>query len=50
MYEKTNIIKNTNVDFFDFSVLRLAFHNDITLICAAILMAICIVISFAKKQ
>lgn len=32
------------------TILSLAFHNDITLISAAILMAICIVISFAKKQ
>ena len=32
------------------TILGLAFHNDITLISAAILIAICIVISFAKKQ
>lgn len=32
------------------SVLSLTFHNDITLICAAILMAICICISFVKEQ
>ena len=32
------------------TVLSLVFHNDITLIIAAILMAVCIVISFAKKQ
>ncbi len=32
------------------TILSLAFHNDITLISAAILMAICIVISFAKQQ
>lgn len=32
------------------TILGLAFHNDITLICAAILIAICIVISSAKKQ
>lgn len=31
-------------------ILSLALHNDITLISAAIVMAICIVISFAKKQ
>lgn len=32
------------------TVLSLAMHNDITLIIAAVLMAVCIVISFAKKQ
>lgn len=31
-------------------LISLAVHNDIVLISAAILMAICIIISFAKKQ
>ena len=32
------------------TVLSLIFHNYITLIIAGVLMAICIVISIAKKQ
>lgn len=32
------------------TALSLVFHNDMTLIIAAILMAVCVVISFAKKQ
>lgn len=31
------------------NILSLSFHNDVTLIISAILMAICIIISFSKK-
>ena len=30
-------------------LISLAVHNDIALICAAILMTVCIIIRFAKK-
>lgn len=32
------------------TVLSLVFHNDMILIIATILMAVCVVISFAKKK
>ena len=48
--KKEIIIKILLVIALILTVLSLAFHNDITLIIAAILMAVCIVISFAKKQ
>ena len=50
MYEKGNNNKNIVGHCFDFNRTQPFFHNDITLIIAAILMAVCIVISFAKKQ
>lgn len=31
-------------------LISLAVHNDVTLIIATVLMAVCIIISFAKKQ
>lgn len=48
--EKEIIIKILLVIALILTVLSLVFHNYITLIIAAILMAVCIVISFAKKQ
>lgn len=48
--KKEIIIKILLVIALILTVLSLVFHNDITLIIAAILMAVCIVISFAKKQ
>ena len=48
--EKEIIIKILLVIALILTVLSLVFHNDITPIIAAILMAVCIVISFAKKQ
>ena len=48
--KKEIIIKILLVFALILTVLSLFFHNDITLIIAAILMAVCIVISFAKKQ
>ena len=48
--KKEIIIKILLVFALILTVLSLVFHNDITLIIAAVLMAICIVISFAKKQ
>lgn len=48
--KKEIIVKTSLVIALILTVLSLVFHNDITLIIAAILMAVCIVISFAKKQ
>ncbi len=48
--KKEIIIKILLVIALILTVLSLVFHNDITLIIAAILLAVCIVISFAKKQ
>ena len=48
--KKEIIIKILLVIALILTVLSLVFHNDITLVIAAVLMAICIVISFAKKQ
>lgn len=48
--KKEIIIKILLVIALILTVLSLVFHNDITLIIAAVLMAVCIVISFAKKQ
>ena len=48
--KKEIIIKILLVIALILTVLSLVFHNYITLIIAAILMAVCIVISFAKKQ
>lgn len=48
--KKEIIIKILLVIALILTVLSLVFHNDITLIIAVILMAVCIVISFAKKQ
>ena len=48
--KKEIIIKILLVIALILTVLSLVFYNDITLIIAAILMAVCIVISFAKKQ
>ena len=48
--KKEIIIKILLVIALILTVLSLVLHNDITLIIAAILMAVCIVISFAKKQ
>lgn len=48
--KKEIIIKILLVIALILTVLSLVFHNDITLIIATILMAVCIVISFAKKQ
>ena len=48
--KKEIIVKISLVIALLLTVLSLVFHNDIPLIIAAILMAVCIVISFAKKQ
>ena len=48
--KKEIIVKISLVIALLLTVLSLVFHNDITLIIAAILMAVCIVIGFAKKQ
>lgn len=48
--KKEIIVKISLVIALLLTVLSLVFHNDITLIIAAVLMAVCIVISFAKKQ
>ena len=32
------------------SMISLIYHNDVTLIIAALLIAVCIVVSFVKKQ
>lgn len=44
------IIKILLVIALILTVLSLVFHNDMTLMIAAILMAVCVLISFAKKQ
>ena len=48
--KKEIIIKILLVIALILTVLSLVFHNDMTLIIAAIMMAICIVISFGKKH
>ena len=48
--KKEIVVKILLVIALILTVLSLVLHNDITLIIAAILMAVCIVISFAKKQ
>ena len=48
--KKEIIIKILLVITLILTVLSLVFHNDITLIIAAIIMAVCVVISFTKKQ
>lgn len=48
--KKEIIIKILLVIALILTVLSLVFHNDMTLMIAAILMAVCILISFAKKQ
>lgn len=48
--KKEIIVKISLVIALLLTVFSLVFHNDITLIIAAVLMAVCIVIGFAKKQ
>ena len=48
--KKEIIIKVLLVIALILTVLSLVFHNDMTLMIAAILMAVCVLISFAKKQ
>lgn len=48
--KKEAILKILLVIAWILTVLSLVFHNDMTLIIAAILMAVCVVISFAKKR
>lgn len=48
--KKEIIVKISLVIALLLTVLSLVFYNDITLIIAAVLMAVCIAISFAKKQ
>ena len=48
--KKEIIIKILLVIALILTVLSLVFHNDMTLMIAAILMAVCVLISFAKKQ
>ncbi len=48
--EKQTVLKILLVIALLLTVISLIFHNDITLIIAAILMAICVIISFAKKR
>ncbi len=48
--KKETLLRILSSIAFVLTILSLALHNDITLISAAIVMAICIVISFAKKQ
>ena len=48
--KKEIIIKTPMVIALILSVFSLVFHNDMTLIIAAIMMAVCIIISFGKKQ
>lgn len=47
---KKEIIKTLMAIALILTVFSLVFHNDMTLIIAAIMMAVCIVISFGKKQ
>lgn len=48
--KKETILKVLLVIALILTVLSLVFHNDMTLIIATILMAVCVVISFAKKK
>lgn len=48
--KKEIIIKTLMVIALILIVFSLVFHNDMTLIIAAIMMAVCIVIGFGKKQ
>lgn len=47
---KKEIIKTLMIIALILTVFSLVFHNDMTLIIAAIMMAVCIVICFRKKQ
>lgn len=47
---KKEIIKTLMIIALILTVFSLVFHNDMTLIIAAIMMAVCIVIRFRKKQ
>lgn len=48
--KKETILKVLLVIALILTVLSLVLHNDMTLIIATILMAVCVVISFAKKK
>lgn len=48
--KKETILRVLLVIALILTVLSLVFHNDMTLIIATILMAVCVVISFAKKK
>lgn len=44
------LLKIILVIAFILSAISLAFHHDATLIIAAVLMGICVIISFVKKR
>lgn len=48
--KKQMLIKVSLIVAWILCLISLAVHNDIALISAVILMAVCIIISFAKKQ
>ena len=48
--KKETILKVLLVIALILTVLSLVMHNDMTLTIATILMAVCVVISFAKKK
>lgn len=48
--KKQMLIKVLLIVAWILCLISLAVHNDIELISAVILMAVCIIISFAKKQ
>lgn len=48
--KKQMLIKILLIVAWILCLISLAVHNDIALISAVILMAVCIIISFAKKQ
>ena len=48
--KKETILKVLLVIALILAVLSLVLHNDMTLTIATILMAVCVVISFAKKK
>lgn len=48
--KKQMLIKVLLIVAWILCLISLAVHNDIALISAVILMAVCIIISFAKKQ
>ena len=48
--KKQTILKLLLVIALILTIISLISHNDVTLIIATILMAVCVIISFSKKQ